>query len=365
MTSSKDTDSSRTRTDENLRAERERSDDELLARSTALAEDAEEVIARERERARLVLELAREREDQHLVDIGATREVRQTVRKERRTADAALADERATAETQRLDERERRRAAMIQLLAFERSATDRTLSEERRHADENVLSREDLLALVAHDLRNMLSTIVMNASVVVMAPELRMTAAPAAQIQRVGAQMADLLDDLLAFSSFEAGKLSLSVAEVDVVPIVADAVEIHEQVAKAHGLALAMQADPPSVTVAVDGKRITRALVNLIGNALKFTPAGGRVDVSVSVIGDECEIAVADTGIGIPKDQLQSIFERFQQVGTQARRSTGVGLGLYIARLIADAHGGRIWAESEPPAGSTFRLRLPLIRSAT
>jgi len=352
MTSSKDTDSSRTRTDENLRAERERSDDELLARSTALAEDAEEVIARERERARLVLELAREREDQHLVDIGATREVRQTVRKERRTADAALADERATAETQRLDERERRRAAMIQLLAFERS-------------DENVLSREDLLALVAHDLRNMLSTIVMNASVVVMAPELRMTAAPAAQIQRVGAQMADLLDDLLAFSSFEAGKLSLSVAEVDVVPIVADAVEIHEQVAKAHGLALAMQADPPSVTVAVDGKRITRALVNLIGNALKFTPAGGRVDVSVSVIGDECEIAVADTGIGIPKDQLQSIFERFQQVGTQARRSTGVGLGLYIARLIADAHGGRIWAESEPPAGSTFRLRLPLIRSAT
>ena len=176
------------RTDENLRVERERSDDELLARSTALAEDAEEVIERARERARLVLELARDREDQHLFDIGATAEVRGTVQDERRTADAALADERATAQTQRLDERERRRAAMIQLLAFERSATDRTLSEERRHADDKVFSRQDLLGLVAHDMRNMLTTIAMNASVLVMAPELQMTAAPAAHIQRVSSR---------------------------------------------------------------------------------------------------------------------------------------------------------------------------------
>jgi signal transduction histidine kinase len=170
----------------------------------------------------------------------------------------------------------------------------------------------------------------------------------------------ELLDDLLAFSSFEAGKLTLNRTDLDVVPVVADAVSIHEEVAKKHDVVLTLRAEAPSAVVHADVTRLTRLLVNLIGNALKFTPAGGRIDVSVSVIDDECEIAVADTGVGIPKDQLQSIFERFQQVGKPPRRTTGVGLGLYIARLVAEAHGGRVWAESESSAGSTFRFRMPL-----
>lgn len=360
MPSSKEPAISRTQTDRNLRAERERSDDELLARSTELAEDAEEVIERARERARRVLELARDREDGQLLASEASPDAREIVQQERRVADATLSAERATADAQRLDERERRRAAMIQLLAFERSATDRTLAAERQLADRSVTAREDLLGVVAHDLRNMLQTVVVNASAIVIAREAAKAVGAAALIQRVGAQMAQLLEDLLDFSSFEAGKLTLAMADVDLLAVVADAMAIHEEVAKALFIAFTMQADATSVLIRGDARRLTRLLMNVIGNAFKFTPADGSVRVSVSVIGTECEIAVSDSGVGIPHDQLQSIFERFQQVGTQPRRSSGVGLGLYIARLIAEAHGGRIWAESELSAGSTFRIRLPM-----
>lgn len=364
MASSHDTDESRTLTDQNLRTERERSDDELLVRSNALAEDSDEVIERARERARTVLELARGREDQHLLEIGATSDVRATVERARRVEEAALAAERTAADAQRLDERERRRAAMLQLLAFERGATDRTLAAERRVADGSIGAREDLLAVVAHDLRNMLNTIMIDASVIVMLRDLQPAQAQAAHTQRVCAQMAQVLEDLLDFSSFAAGKLTLAAADVDVVHIVADAVSIQAEVAKAHELALTLRADVPALILRGDGRRLTRLLMNLIGNALKYTPAGGRVDVRVSAIGDECEIAIADSGVGIPRDQLESVFERFQQLGTGPRRSTGVGLGLYIARLITDAHGGRIWAESEASAGATFRVRLPIHQAA-
>lgn len=364
MPSPRDTDNSRTETDQNLSAERGRSDHELLVRADAIGEDSDALVERARERAHVVLELAREREDHRLAQVNATADARAAVAQGRSTEDAALAHERTVADTQRLDERERRRVAMIQLLAFERGATDRTLAAERKVADRSITAREDLLAVVAHDLRNMLHAIIVNASVIVMARDLQKALAPAIHTQRVGAQMAQLLEDLLDFSSFEAGQLKLALADVDVVHVVEDAVAIEADVAKAHELALTLRADVPSLMIRGDGRRLTRLLMNLIGNALKYTPAGGRIDVSVTAIGDECEVAVADTGMGIPTEHLDSIFERFQQVNTEPARSTGVGLGLYIARLITRAHGGRIWVESRAGAGSTFRVRLPTSRAA-
>ncbi|HUS33479.1 MAG TPA: HAMP domain-containing sensor histidine kinase [Kofleriaceae bacterium] len=333
-----------------------------MVRSKAVTEESDEVIERARQRARLVLDLAREREDHGLVRSGVAGGSRETVAQERRTEDAALAAERGVADAQRMDERERRRAAMIQLLTLERAATDRTLAAERTHADRSITAREDLLALVAHDLRNMLSTIMVNASVIVLATDLKTMRGPAVQVQRAGGQMAQLLEDLLDFSSFEAGKLSLASVDVDVVQVVRDAVEIHAEAAKVQKLELTLHADVPKMIVRGDGRRLTRLLMNLIGNALKFTPEDGRVDVHVAVVGDECEIAVTDNGVGIPKEELDSIFERFQRGGIEERqRFSGVGLGLFIARLIADAHGGRVWAESgEAGTGSTFRVRLPI-----
>jgi signal transduction histidine kinase len=99
-------------------------------------------------------------------------------------------------------------------------------------------------------------------------------------------------------------------------------------------------------------------LVNLLGNALKFTPAGGSVTVRSERVGDELLLSVADTGLGIPSDKLESVFERFLQVGRDDRR--GVGLGLFISKCIVEGHGGRIWVESAVGRGSTFTFTLPI-----
>ncbi len=359
MADSEDVRNSRTLTNDSLRTERERSDEEVLARSDSLAEDSEEIIRVARERARLVLDLARTREDQHLRAMGVDEGVRDTVDAERKLENDALAAERASADAQRLDERELRRLAIIQLLAHERAATDHMLAEERGVSDRSAAAREDLLAIIAHDLRSMLSAILINASVVLMAPDLKTANAQGANIQRAGAKMAQLLDDLLDAARVDVGRLALNLAPVNVVELAEDAVEIHQMVATANGVELWMKKRGPVVATA-DGRRLTRVLVNVIGNALKFTDTGGTIEVGVDVDDGECEISVRDTGIGIPVAELETIFERFQQLAPSPHQSIGAGLGLYIARRIVEAHGGRIWVESVEGSGSTFRIRIPI-----
>lgn len=359
MRSSPDTDLSRTQTDDSLRAERGRSDDELLARSHALAEDTEELVRQARDRARAVLELARKRADEHLRDIDASDELEATVHAERDVADATLTREHAAADLDRLDERERRRVAIQQLLADERALTDQMLHAERERVDRRVDAREDLLAAVAHDLRTLLNTVLVNASVIRIAPDIA-TAAPAATgIHRAGTQMAHLIDNLLDVATFDAGTVSLVYADVDLVQLAREAVALHDEVAKSRGIALGLHTTSDAVTVRADARRIMRVLVNLISNALKYTSRDGRVDVLVTRVSDGCELAVIDTGIGIPKDQLQRIFERFYRVRAAYHRTSGAGLGLYLCRRIVDAHGGQIWAESTPGVGTTVRVRLP------
>jgi signal transduction histidine kinase len=112
-----------------------------------------------------------------------------------------------------------------------------------------------------------------------------------------------------------------------------------------------------------DADRITQTLTNLIGNAIKFSPAGSTIDVAIAVIGGEALFEVRDRGRGIPPEKLESIFERFQQVDTSdAREKGGTGLGLAISRGIVKQHGGRIWAENNPPSigGSVFKFTVPL-----
>jgi signal transduction histidine kinase len=355
MPSAREGEASRSQTDESLRAERARSDDELLVRSHVLEGQSDEVIARARDEARRVLELARERADRHMVDIGATAELTDTVAAERRREDAILTREHAVADADRLEEREQRRAAVMQILAHERVITDDALRTERLFEDRRVALQEDVLAGVSHDLRTLLTTVAVNASIVLLAPDVA-TARPAgAAIQRAGAQMADLLENLLELSTFDAANPTLIRSEVDVIPLTRDVVTLYQEVAVLRGVALAMHAEVESLIASVDGRRIKRLLINLLGNALKYTPEGGRIDVDVSVIGAEYELAVRDTGGGIPRAELGAIFERFHRAG----RRSGFGLGLYICRRIAEAHGGRIWVESTLDAGSTFRVRLP------
>jgi K+-sensing histidine kinase KdpD len=158
---------SRTVTDKTLGLERNRADDEVLERSTALGETAEDVIRRARDRAQRVLELARRREDHALRDANMANEAREQVVNERAAADDVLATEYADADAEILDELSRRRQAVIQLLALERDDTDRMLESERRDADRLVANRDDLLGSVSHDLRNHLSGLLVRTSFII------------------------------------------------------------------------------------------------------------------------------------------------------------------------------------------------------
>jgi signal transduction histidine kinase len=126
------------------------------------------------------------------------------------------------------------------------------------------------------------------------------------------------------------------------------------------GLEFVTRVGPDLAIATGDAKRLTQCLMNLAGNALKFTRQG-RVEVAVDQDGDQLIYQVSDTGIGIPKEELENVFGEFRQVdATVTREFGGTGLGLSITRKFIEMHGGRIWVESEPGQGSTFRFSIPL-----
>jgi len=169
-------------------------------------------------------------------------------------------------------------------------------------------------------------------------------------------RMDRLLDDLLDVASIEAGKLTMVRGSVAVARLVEETVLAFEPVAAARSITLLAEPASDLADAALDDERILQVLANLVSNALRFTPERGRVRVAVTSSGREAHFTVEDTGGGIPADQLERVFERFRQLSKDRR---GLGLGLHISRSIVEAHGGRMWAESEPGAGSTLHVVLP------
>jgi signal transduction histidine kinase len=169
-----------------------------------------------------------------------------------------------------------------------------------------------------------------------------------------------MLNTLMDISEAEAGTMHLRLEPLDAARLVADVVELYSIVAEEKGVAL--QAPPePSLEFSGDRVRLEQALANLIDNAIKYTPAGGRIDVHSRRARDAIEFEVRDTGIGIPAAELPRIWERLYR-GDQSRSQKGLGLGLCLVRAVAQAHGGDVRAVSQPAAGSAFTLRLPLQR---
>jgi signal transduction histidine kinase len=143
----------------------------------------------------------------------------------------------------------------------------------------------------------------------------------------------------------------------DAAALVAEAIEAFQPAALDKGVSLVAEMASGTLPAEFDHERMLQVCANLISNAIKFTPSGGEVHLSVEMTPAEVRFCVRDTGVGIPAPMLEPIFERFWQVGTNDRR--GMGLGLYISKCIVDAHHGRMWAESEPGKGSQFYFRLP------
>jgi two-component system phosphate regulon sensor histidine kinase PhoR len=165
--------------------------------------------------------------------------------------------------------------------------------------------------------------------------------------------------ELLELSRIESGRVELNKKSIPVSDLIRPAVERMRLQAERSGLKLGMEIADNLPLIHVDGERIEQVLVNLIHNAIKFTPAGGAVSVSANQKGNEILITVTDTGIGIPEKDLPHIFERFYKVDP-ARATGGTGLGLAIARHLVEAHQGRIWAESKEGEGARFIIALPL-----
>jgi signal transduction histidine kinase len=172
-----------------------------------------------------------------------------------------------------------------------------------------------------------------------------------------------LIHDLLDLSRADRGKLSLQPVLVDPASMVADAVEAHSILAASRRIALeaAVEEQPPLVLA--DQERMAQVFTNLIDNALKFTPEGGRVRVTAARSARGVEFAVEDTGTGIAAEHLLHVFDRFWQAQSKARG--GTGLGLSIAKAIVQAHGGRIGVESTLGAGARFHFTLPGVPSAS
>jgi signal transduction histidine kinase len=231
------------------------------------------------------------------------------------------------------------------------------LSHRYAIAREAIGAREEVLKIVSHDLRNPLSTIAMSADLMLemdMSPEQR--AKQLAIIKRAGERMNRLVQDLLDVAKLEAGGMSVVRRPVDVPALLAEAEDLLRPLAAQQSLVLETTCAESLPELHADAGRAQQAIGNLVGNAIKFTPKGGRIRVRAEQDDAGVRFSVADTGAGIPPEQLGQIFGRFWQADHGDRR--GIGLGLAITKAIVEAHGGRIWVESRVNEGTTFYFTL-------
>jgi PAS domain S-box-containing protein len=222
-------------------------------------------------------------------------------------------------------------------------------------------ARDEMLAIVSHDLRNPLHTIGMSAQLMLEALPDDSPSTPLrkqAGIIRRSAQRANrLIADLLDVRRIETGRLAIECAPVDVRVLVEDVDEMFAAEADERHVALARDVSASCPSVLADRERVLQLFTNLVGNALKFTPAGGTVTVSAEPADGGVRFRVRDTGPGIPAEQLPHLFDRYWQARRNDRR--GVGLGLAIAKGIAQAHGSTLTASSEVGKGTEFAFTLP------
>ena len=222
---------------------------------------------------------------------------------------------------------------------------------ERKRAER---VQQDFIAMASHDLLTPVT--VLRARAQLLQRRQTYDEMSVASILEQASRMERLITDLRELVLAEGGRLALRREPVDLVEIVHEAVTR----ARTQGTQHALHIEAPRFPIvgSWDRDRLGQVLDNLIGNAIKYSPEGGEIAIRVEATDAEGQVRIEDHGIGIAADVLPRLFERFYQ-GQDPGVSTGLGLGLYIARMLVEAHGGRIWAESEPGQGSTFAISLP------
>ena len=230
-----------------------------------------------------------------------------------------------------------------------------------RELQQAVGLRDQVLAVVSHDLRNPVHTIGLSVGLLLddylAATDVSELRAQIGVIGRAAERMGHMIGDLLDAASIASGALSVQPRPTGAAALLAGVYESFAPLAAERELQLTCVPCDPDLRIQADPDRVFQVLSNLLGNAAKFTPSGGRIEVAAEADGAQVRFSVADTGRGIAPDHLPHIFEPFWQAHRAGRE--GVGLGLGIAHGIVAAHGGTIWAESNPGAGSVFRFTIP------
>jgi signal transduction histidine kinase len=280
-------------------------------------------------------------------------------RASRITSRAVDGPERAPARSRGALEREHRRLS-------------RLCAGLRENAEEAERAQGELLAVLSHDLRNPLSVILMSTRMLALpAGRAPAGAAPAGAagpalepnrrlieaLSRAAEELSNLAQDMSDAGRLEAGRLSVAMTSVDAAPIVAHAVNVMRTHAEAKHLRLKAEVADGLPPAFGDRDRMTRVLINLIGNAVKFTPKNGAITVRARQVEDEVWFSVEDTGPGISPEQRAQLFTLPRS--THTRVGQGAGLALFVAHGTVEAQGGRLWAESEPGHGSTFFFAHP------
>lgn len=242
------------------------------------------------------------------------------------------------------------------------------LSEQLQRIQENeaqlqqaVQTRDDVLAIVSHDLRNPLGVVKVTTSLLMRtatgddAPRVKSLCE---RILRSTDLMNRMIGDLMDMASIRTGRLAFELKPEAVPSLISDAMALQEPFAREKSLELTQQTEVAGLQIDCDRERILQVFSNLIGNAIKFCTAGAGVDVKAQREGNEVHFSVADRGCGISAAELPHVFDPYWS--GKSHEQSGTGLGLYITKGIIDAHGGRIWIESEAGIGTTVHFAIPL-----
>jgi signal transduction histidine kinase len=250
---------------------------------------------------------------------------------------------------------------------LEQQVAERTheLGEAITQLEATSRHKSDFLANMSHELRTPLNAIIGFSEVLLERMFGEINAKQKEYLQDIlssGRHLLSLINDILDISKVEAGRMELQLAPMDLRFVLQNAVSLVRERATRQGINVALDVDDSVGTIEADERRVKQILLNLLSNALKFTPAGGRVMLTAVRIDDAVQISVRDTGIGIRSEDRDRIFEEFQQAGP-GKAVEGTGLGLALAKRFIEMHGGRIWVESTVGAGSEFTFTLPLERA--
>jgi len=244
------------------------------------------------------------------------------------------------------------------------TARDLSVSREVSRLQEIALAKEEFFSTVSHELRTPLTSIIAYADMLLSGfPGTEEDRREFVAIMKAeGERLSRLIDEVLDLSRMEANRLTLRLKPIDLGAVLTAAARAVDGLAGQAGLAIAVATPPEPVMVMADPERLSQVAMNLLGNAIKFTPQGGRITIAIEMRERHVEARVSDTGVGIAPEDLGRIFEKFERVDRPGNLVKGTGLGLPITRGLIERMGGRIWAESSPGSGTTVRFTLPHAR---